>query len=193
MSADVHNPTVAVTDWQAALELLKSGNKRFRENKMLPRNVTDADRKALENGQKPFAAIISCSDSRLPPEVIFDQSIGNIFVLRNAGNTLDTSMLGTIEFAVEYLKAPLVVVMGHSYCAAVITAFKGAGEFKGNLQSLLMDNIRPSVKDCSDDNDAIRANTKHVVGELEKNDAVKRSGAKVVGAFYDIVTGEVTF
>src|SRR5262249_28305065 len=102
-----------------ALEQLKAGNERFASDKLGPRDIGKARRQELAKGQKPFAVVLTCADSRLAPELIFDQGLGDIFVLRVAGNVADQFELGSIEFAVGELKAPLIVVMGHESCGAV--------------------------------------------------------------------------
>ena len=106
-------------DFSSALQSLKAGNKRFVTGGLSPKNTYAEDRKALCEGQHPFAVVLCCSDSRVAPEIIFDQKLGDLFVIRNAGNVIDKHVLGSIEYAVEHLGTSLVVVMGHSCCGAV--------------------------------------------------------------------------
>jgi len=188
---NVHNPGEAVSDWQVALQYLKAGNKRYIENQTITRNTNAKDREILKDGQKPFAVVITCADSRVSPEIYFDQKLGDLFVIRNAGNIADSTVLGSIEYAVEHLKAPLVVVVGHSHCGAVTGALKG-GEFPENLQTI-MNAICPAIKDLKTLDEAIHANIANVVKKIKENKIVEHTGATVIGAYYNIETGEVLF
>jgi len=190
-AADIHNPGESIKDWKVAMQFLVDGNKRFVDNQTITRNTNALDREILKDSQKPFAVIVTCSDSRVAPEIYFDQKLGDIFVVRNAGNIADSTALGSIEFAVGYLKAPLVIVVGHGSCGAVIGALNG-GDFPENLQSVL-DKISPAIKGCENPHDAILANIKGVSDQIKNNAIVKSAEAKVIGAYYDIVTGVVTF
>jgi carbonic anhydrase len=107
------SPAELIEDAGSALQLLKEGNERYVKGKLVAKNSYAADR-ILSNGQKPFAVILTCSDSRAVPEIFFDQKLGDIFTIRNAGNIADTTALGSLEYAVEHFKAPLVVVIGRS-------------------------------------------------------------------------------
>lgn len=131
-------------DPEQALELLLEGNARFAENSPVQPH-TDAARRSevAEQGQQPFATIITCSDSRVAPELIFDQGIGDLFVIRVAGNVCGPSEIASIEFAVTRLHTPLLVVLGHTDCGAVTAAATGA-EVHGHIASLL-DRISPAV------------------------------------------------
>ena len=190
--ADTHNPGEQVTDWRAALRYLEDGNIRYLKNQGIARDTHHLDREILRHGQKPFAVIITCSDSRVVPEIYFDQKLGDIFVIRNAGNIIDTSVLGSVEYAVEHLKAPLVAVVGHSHCGAVTGAMSGGGEYSENL-SAVINAIRPVVKKCGNLDEAIHANIHHVVETIQQNTVIKDMGATVIGAYYNIESGEVTF
>jgi len=189
----------------AAYMMLKEGNRRFVSGS---RTFTHLDRTRLdevaENGQQPFATVLTCSDSRVPAEHIFDAGIGDLFVVRVAGNVCDTNEIASIEYGVDHLKTPVLVVMGHIQCGAV-TAVAEGGEFHGNLAELLA-NIEIAVG---------RVTTKYpgLTGEelvskcVEENvwvpieDLFKRSSITcelvekgellVVGALYDLSTGEV--
>jgi carbonic anhydrase len=173
-----------------ALRFLEEGNKRYLEGRTLERTNAE-DRAILKDGQNPFAVIVTCSDSRVSPEIYFDQKLGDIFVIRNAGNIADATALGSLEYAVEHLRVPLVVVVGHSACGAVNGALSG-GEFSANLQTII-NAIRPAIE--SDDNldDAIRTNIMYNVGLIRANETVRQAGATVMGAHYDIETGEINF
>ncbi len=119
-----HGETVGLSP-DKAFAKLKEGNLRFTKGKAIHPDQSSATRIALAGGQKPFAVIVTCSDSRLSPEIIFDQGLGDLFVIRVAGNTVDDVALGSIEYAVEHLGSQLVVVMGHDKCGAVKAAVEG--------------------------------------------------------------------
>ena len=116
----------------AALERLKVGNARFAADKPSTRDVGKIRRAELVKGQKPFAVVLTCADSRVSPELIFDQGLGDLFVLRIAGNISEPAVLGSIEYALEHLHSPLIVVLGHESCGAVKAAVDG-GKIEGNL------------------------------------------------------------
>src|SRR5439155_1280302 len=105
-----------------ALERLKAGNTRFAADKSNPKNIGKDRRAVLAKGQHPFAVVLTCADSRVAPELVFDQGLGDLFVLRVAGNIADPFVLGSIEYAVEHLHTPLIVVLGHESCGAVAAA-----------------------------------------------------------------------
>jgi carbonic anhydrase len=186
-----------------ALKMLKEGNKRFATGHSLQRSLT-SQVKATAKSQYPFAAILSCMDSRASAELVFDQGIGDVFSLRVAGNVVDEDDLGSLEYAAKVAGVKLVVVMGHSSCGAV----KGAiDDVKlGNLTALLA-KIRPSVDSTgghADSHDMAlvarvsEANVRQSMKEIrEKSPILKElfdSGAVgLVGAMYDIETGKVTF
>jgi len=188
---DIHKPDEQVDDWQTALKYLEEGNKRYLEGKTSRSETDGADRDILKEGQKPFAVIVTCSDSRVSPEIYFDQKLGDIFVIRNAGNIADKTALGSLEYAVEHLNVPLVVVVGHSSCGAVNGAFHG-GEYPENLQTII-DAITPAIGASEDLEEAIQLNIDHAVERISGNDIVKHMGARVVGAHYNIETGVVIF
>ena len=187
---NTHNPAEQVSDWHIALRYLEDGYKRYIENRGITRNTNAHDRETLKVGQKPFAVIVTCSDSRVSPEIYFDQKLGDIFVIRNAGNIADTTTLGSIEYAVTHLKVPLVVVVGHSRCGAVNGALN-SGEYSENLQ-IVINTIRSVTKDSKTLEDAVHANIDHVVKRISENKIIKRMGAKVIGAYYNVESGEVT-
>ena len=193
MNTKLHAPDELVTNWQDALQFLKDGNQRFIDNTNILRSTNEADREATKDSQKPFAVIVTCSDSRVSPEIYFDQKIGDIFVIRNAGNIADITALGSLEFAVEHLGAPLVVVVGHSACGAV----KGAiseGEFSGNLDSIIR-HIRGVIDGQGKMGleQAINENVRASVKAIQENAVVKKVAAKVLGAHSDVASGEVVF
>jgi len=185
---------------EKALEQLEAGNVRFvAHTPQHPNQGADRVRE-LAAGQHPIAVVLSCSDSRVPPELVFDQGLGDIFSIRVAGNIASGDGIGSIEYAVEHLGVPLIVVMGHEKCGAVSAAMSG-GE-PGNHIQQVVDAIAPVVpeakKDAKDPLDAaVRLNVKKVVGELEHSDpvlskAVAEGKLQVVGAYYSLDSGAVT-
>lgn len=192
MSTNLHAPDQAVTDAQAALNYLKEGNKRFTTNSAMARDTNKADINVTKDGQKPFAVILTCADSRVSPEIYFDQKIGDIFTIRNAGNFAGRDAQGSIEYAVEHLHSPLVVVTGHTKCGAISAAFDKASGLSDNLQGLI-DNIQSKIDKCTSKEDAVITNVEVQVETLKNNPVIKKMNATVVGAEYDISTGEVKF
>ena len=189
---NLHDPSVAVPESKQALTYLKEGNERFVNDKTMPRDTNKADRDKTSGGQKPFAAILTCADSRVAPEIYFDQKIGDIFVCRNAGNIADQSVRGSFEFAAAVLGVKLIVVVGHSACGAVINAYNKASGLPDNLQAVL-DGIQPNVAGSPDAEAGAWANVRKQVEDIANNPVVKEKGIPVVGAKYDIATGKVTF
>lgn len=181
-----------------AIKELKNGNDRFLQSKLINTKYKEQIEQT-KPGQKPHSVILTCMDSRVPPEIIFDQGIGNIFVLRVAGNIEDENILGSLEYAVEHANSKLIVVMGHSHCGAVTGAVE---DFKlGNLTQLL-DQIKPAIKSDPGDpntiNESAKNNVKITIADILNrsvtiNDLVKDKKISIVGAFYDIETGEVHF
>ena len=171
------------------LEVLKEGNARFVAGKSSRKADYSADRVKLAEGQHPFAVVLCCSDSRVSPEILFDQGLGDLFVIRNAGHVVDEDVLGSIEYAVEHLGTPLVVVMGHSNCGAVTSTCQG-GELPGHIKSIA-ERIRPSLDSgfCIDDN--ARRHAKRMAHMIAENPIVRHENATVVAAFYDLRSGLV--
>jgi carbonic anhydrase len=182
------------------VQKLLEGNKRYVEGKPSHPNQTFERRKHMAKGQHPFAVVISCSDSRVPPEIIFDQGIGDLFVVRVAGNIVDDAGLGSIEYAAEHLHVTLIVVLGHERCGAVEAAVKG-GEAPGHIKSLV-EAIRPAVENAKGRpgglaENAMRTNVKMVVEHLKASrpileHLVHKETLSVIGARYDLDDGHVT-
>ena len=183
----------------AALQKLMDGNRRYIQQK---RTFPDQSRSRileLAKGQHPFAIVLGCSDSRVAPEIIFDQGLGDLFEIRVAGNVIDNVVLGSIEYAAAELGVPLLVVLGHERCGAVKAALDGK-PVPGHIGSLVAA-IKPAVyatKGQPGDawDNAVRANVKMSVNKLQALSpilakAVKAGTLKVVGARYDIDSGEV--
>ena len=172
-----------------AINLLKEGNARFVSGELTPKDNYATLREQLTAGQHPFAVVLCCSDSRVAPEIIFDQKLGDLFVIRNAGNIVDEEVLGSIEYAVEHLETPLVVVMGHSSCGAVTATCQG-GDLHGHIHDLAK-RIKPSINTnyCTDDN--AKQHAKRMTKLIEEDEIVHHVGAKVVAAFYNLESGKV--
>lgn len=189
-----------------ALDLLREGNAAFLRGEQT-RVLTSAQRRLeLAAGQHPFAAYVTCSDSRVPPELLFGRGLGELFIIRNAGNTVDTVALGSIEYAVAVLQVPLVVVMGHQSCGAVKAATDVVNHnatFPGQIGPMIEPIIPAVLAARGEEGDlldnSVRANVRRVVRQLrEQTDPImlepQRSGKlKVVGAYYDLEQGQVDF
>ncbi len=200
LSASASDTAPRVTP-EAALSRLTEGNKRFVEGAATHPDQTAEHRVEVAGGQHPFAIVLTCADSRLSPEIIFDQGIGDIFVVRNAGNLLDDHVLGSIEYAVEHLHATLIVVLGHTKCGAVSAAVAG-GEAPGHIKSIiesLSDAVAMAKRKPGDPVDnAVRISAKLSAAALAKaepivGEAVKSGELQVMAARYDIATGQVDF
>jgi carbonic anhydrase len=189
----------------AAMRLLQEGNLRYVAGKSIHPNTNPARREAtVKDGQHPIASILSCSDSRVPVETVFDQGIGDIFVIRVAGNVCNVDEAGSIEYGAEHLGTPLLIVLGHTQCGAV-TAVATNAELHGNIVPLVA-GIRPAVAKAQKEhpdlhgNDlvpaAIEANVWQAIDDLFKNSPivrtrVKEGKLKVIGAEYDLETGKI--
>lgn len=180
-----------------ALDRLKAGNTRFSTGaSQAPRR--DADRiKNSANGQSPFAVVLTCADSRLAPELIFDQGVGDLFVLRTAGNTTDEKMLGSMEFAVQVLGARLIVVMGHEKCGAVEAAM-GEANLPGNLPAVVAP-IKPAVQTAKGKGlhettlENVRVTARAIrAGSSAISQMEAKGELKIVGANYELGSGKAT-
>lgn len=188
-------------DADKALELLKEGNKRYVKGDLKHPHTDASHRDSLQSAQHPFAVILSCADSRVVPELAFDQGLGDLFVIRVAGNIAKDKVLGSIEYAVKFLGAKLVVVMGHENCGAVSASLSDS-EPGGHI-GIIIEKIKPAVyiaKRMPGDHltNAIKINAQIVSEEIKDSkpilaEAVKSSGVKVVSAYYKLSTGEVEF
>lgn len=185
-----------ITAAQALSRLLEGNRKYYEEHYDVHPTVKEIEE--LVSGQHPYAAIVACSDSRVPPNEVFDCDLGEIFVVRTAGNVVGAFELGSIEYAVEHLHTPLVMVLGHRNCGAVAGAYDWTGG-KGALAAI-MDEVVPSVeaarKEASTKDDIIALaemnNLKNSVNRLLESPVLKEMPAGgIVGAVYDIHTGKV--
>jgi carbonic anhydrase len=197
-------PTVLTPD--QALALLEKGNAEFLRSQQRSELTSVQRRLDLAAGQAPFAAYVSCSDSRVPPELLFGRGLGELFIIRNAGNTVDTVALGSIEYAVGVLGVPLVVVMGHESCGAVkaaVEVVENNATFPGQIGRMI-EPIIPAVLSSRkngtiDLERAVKANVSRVVGQLRNQTdplmqkPLAEKKLRVVGAYYDLDTGKVDF
>lgn len=190
-------PDVALAD-------LLAGNRRYVAGESLHAHQDPARRAELTGQQHPFGMVFGCSDSRVPAEVVFDQGLGDLFVIRNAGHIVDPSVLGSIEFGVEVLEIPLTLVLGHTSCGAVgatIRAVDSHSTPSGYLRDVV-ERISPAVFEARRDPDAgyqdvVIENVRQTVTVIrEKSSAVDRAITQgrtaIVGAFYDLEKGTVT-
>jgi len=194
-----------------ALERLRKGNERFATGATFTDTARELRRIALASGQEPFAIVLGCSDSRVPAEIVFDQSLGDLFVIRVAGNIVAPSQIGSFEFAVERFGTPLVVVLGHSSCGAVQATFeqltRPTERQSRNLRSIV-DRIRPSVETLLATElrvnpvalvaQAVRANVRASVNHLRHGSEILEQMIEserlvVVGAEYSLESGTVDF
>src|SRR3954469_15069660 len=199
------NPKMQVSS-EEALRRLEEGNARFTRGEAHLRNVSRADVAALSEAQHPFATILGCSDSRVPPEWIFDAGLGELFVVRVAGNILSPEVAGSLQYAGSYLQTPLFVVLGHEGCGAVGAALatKHEGEqFRSRVQ-LLLASVVPGLPDLDPQlppeeqlSRAVEGNVRWTVRQIldspEGQARVAEGRMKIVGAVYEIQTGRVRF
>lgn len=186
---------------EQALNLLKEGNKRFVEGKSIKPHQSKDRIKELATGQKPFAVIVGCSDSRVPSEIIFDQGLGDLFIIRTAGQVSSFASWGSIEFANAVLGAKLIVVVGHTKCGAVAAACK-VPEVPGHIVTLI-NAIKPAAQLAKKHEgdlveNAVKINVAMQVQQLQNMEpvltkAVQSGDTKIVGAVYDLSSGKVEF
>ncbi len=184
---------------EIALQRLMEGNKRFTSGQPIHKNLGLEGLSTLKEGQEPFATIIGCSDSRVPPEIIFDQGLGDIFVVRIAGNVVGPIELDSVEYAVDKLHCPLVILLGHENCGAVKAALLG----QENVPELenIYPLIAPALKKCQAQKgnilmNAVNCNVKEGVNHLKSSPLIAKYIAskqlRVIGGYYDFDHGKVT-
>ena len=186
---------------QDIIEKLILGNQRFVEGRPEHPNQSPQNREDLIEGQAPSACILSCADSRVPPEIIFDQGLGDLFVLRVEGNIVNDMILGSLEYAVEHLKTPLIVVLGHQKCGAVAATVRLDGKKAPGHIGSLTKVIQPAVnkvKNASGDavEPAIRENVKLMCETLRNapgllSQAAEKGEIRIMGGYYRLETGKV--
>jgi len=193
-----------------ALERLESGNRRFVADRKRAAQVGATRRNELTERQEPYAIVLGCSDSRVPAEIVFDQGLGDLFVIRVAGNIVAPSQIGSVEFAAERFHTRLVVVLGHSGCGAIMATIEQLTrpEMQSRNLRAIVDRVRPSVEPLLATGlrhdgdalvrDAVRANVRASANHLRHGSEIlesliAREGLLVVGAEYSLDTGIVEF
>lgn len=183
---------------EKALERLVQGNKRFTSDKLKHPNRTGMRREAIKVTQKPFAIILGCSDSRVPPEIIFDQGLGDLFIIRVAGNVIDAVGIDSIEFAANHLGSSIVLVLGHENCGAVSAVVAKQASDIPTVAKL----IEPAVEKTRNLKgnhliNAITANINQVVEQIQKTPVliklIEKKKLQIVGGYYHLETGKVDF
>jgi carbonic anhydrase len=208
--AQAHGPTTDLTP-QEALDLLRQGNADFVNDVPSQAPISRERRLEIAQGQTPFAVLVGCSDSRVSPEILFERGLGELFIVRNAGNVLDTAAMGSVEYAVGNLGVPLVLVLGHERCGAVGAALSVVGEnatFPGSIGHMVDPILPAAIKaqaeagaEVSEEQvfeAAVRENVARVVAELRTASSVlaqplAEGRVMVVGAYYDLDEGRVDF
>ena len=189
---------------ETALAKLMRGNQRFAAHRMQhPHETLQRQLTLAKKGQHPFAIVLSCSDSRVPPEIIFDEGLGDLFVIRVAGNIVDDAVIGSIEYAAEHLGVRLLMVLGHEKCGAVQAAIEDSHE--AHIANLAQA-IRPALALVQHEGSSVnrekyagqvaRANVHHVVSQLKSSQPVlatlcNEQKLKIVGGYYQLLTGHV--
>jgi carbonic anhydrase len=201
-----NNPNPNAVSAEEAKRRLIAGNRRFfNQNRQYP-NQSKRRLQSVSKKQYPYAAILGCADSRVPPEIIFDQGLGDLFVVRVAGNIATNETIGSLEYATANLGTQLIVVLGHKGCGAVSAAIDNQPD-DGRINSVI-DNIKPSlsetprtrsnINDVNDDNNPVINNIEYQARKLQNNSQIidrliRDDKLKIVGAYYDINTGKVRF
>lgn len=180
------------------IKRLKDGNDRFQEDKLEGQLKDSSRRNDLVSGQQPYAIVLSCADSRVVPELAFDAGLGELFIIRVAGNVANTSSVASIEYAVAHLGTKVIVVLGHQSCGAVTAAVNG-GDNGYNLNHLLS-HIQPALAVAGDGSitDVIKKNAELTVEELKNRsaiiqNAVENEGLEILPAYYNLDSGKVEF
>lgn len=204
-SAVVHSTAThaasTIPSADAVLAELKAGNSRHVKHTYLHPHLDKARRSELAKGQEPHAVILACADSRVAPEIVFDKGLGDLFTIRVAGNVAGDAEIASMEYAVDHLHTPVIVVLGHQSCGAVKAAIDG-GEAPGHLPTLI-GAIQPAVEKAKGESgdltaNAVRDNVAMVVEQLRSSkpvlaDAAASGKLRIVGAVYSLDTGEVTW
>jgi len=196
-------PAVSAND---ALRQLVEGNKRFVSGQLKHPHESREWRSTLETGQHPFAIILGCADSRVPPELLFDLGFGDLFVIRVAGNVVNTDVTASVEYAVDHLDTRLIVVLGHSHCGAVTAALDHLTESPTEPEEIvsLLYRIEPALEGLSEGlnregkiGEAVKRNVELSAGRLSRvpdlMKSLKRERTRIVGGVYDMHTGKVEF
>ena len=184
---------------QDSLDKLKAGNKRFVASRIDGEYQFNTKTKLIVEEQNPYAAILSCADSRVVPEFVFDAGIGDLFVIKVAGNIANRSSIASIEFAVNQLNVNIIIILGHQNCGAVIATVQG-GDNGENLNHLLA-HISPAISACDKDasiNEIVMKNAELTAADLKNNsqilkESIANGDLKIVPAYYNLDTGRVDF
>jgi carbonic anhydrase len=198
----VLQPEAPVTGPDQALQRLMEGNERYASNSSTDLNESAARRAEAAKGQQPFATIFSCVDSRVPPELVFDRGLGDLFVIRTAGHVVDNAVLGSLEFGAAELKIPLLMVMGHGKCGAVKATIETLEQHTHAPAQIdaLVTAIAPAVEQVREGGgdvlqNAVIANVELTVQKLRTapllSDAIAAGKLKVIGAWYNLESGKV--
>jgi len=186
--------------WEKALEKLKKGNLHFIEDKLDGKLQNSTRRQELVGGQKPYAVILSCADSRIVPEFTFDTGLGELFVVRVAGNIANTSTLASIEYAIANLGVNLILVLGHENCGAITAAVENYNKVPDKNFSHLFRYIAPAIRQAksNDINNIVRKNAELTAQSVYKNskiisNAVDKGKVKIIPAYYHLESGKVDF
>src|SRR5881227_4251138 len=192
-------PSVAPAE---AISKLKEGNGRYTSGNLQHPGQTTERRTELAKTQHPFPTVVSCSDSRVPPEIVFDRGLGDLFIVRVAGNVINDEGLGSIEYSVDHLGTRLILVLGHQSCGAVKAAretIAAKGKAPGHIESLVAA-IKPAVEATAKDDleTTVKANVKNVVQALRASTPILKAkvdsgDVQVIGGYYSLDTGAVTF
>lgn len=187
---NLHRVDEQIRDAETALRFLKEGNERYVSGKLSPKNSYERDRELLRGGQKPFAIVMSCADSRVVPEIIFDQGLGDLFTIRVAGNVLDDAVLSSILLGVVDLHCPLMVVCTHTNCAAVKATMSEGGE-DAEIAAPLIRYISKAVRPGEHPDMVSERNAIMTAELLRENALIKEKGMEVLPAIYDVESGKV--
>ncbi|MES2200173.1 MAG: carbonic anhydrase [Chlamydiota bacterium] len=174
-----------------ALQKLVDGNERYTKDHLLHADSSAERREAISSHQEPFAIILGCSDSRVPPEIIFDQGVGDLFIVRVAGNVAGPIEIDSMEYAVKHLHSSLIMVLGHENCGAIKAVLANQLTEIDQIAGL----IKPAVTNCKNVDQCVRANVEHVVKKIKESALISphviAGEVDVVGAYYDLNTGKV--
>lgn len=188
---------------QSSLEKLVSGNKRFLEEKTIHPHQNKKSILDNQNAQHPFAVVVTCSDSRVSPEILFDQGIGDLFVIRNAGNLISDIDMGSIEYAVEHLDVKLIVILGHTECGAIKAYINDKDDnYKKHLTHIddIIETIAEEKEELAAEKQTpkqdnilgcINANIEHSNRLIQENSIVKKHKTKIISMRYDVHTGKI--
>ncbi len=187
-------------NWETALNRLKKGNLHFIEDKLDGKLQNSSRREELTSGQKPYAVILSCADSRVVPEFAFDTGLGELFVIRVAGNVANVSTLASIEYAVAELNVPLVIVLGHENCGAIHAAIENINKTPDKNFRHLFKYISPAIRKAGTDdiNSVVKKNAELTAQAIYRNSrivshAVDEGKVKIIPAYYHLKSGKVDF